>query len=70
MRGRFVALNATVKGHRAKAKKLLTEDGELYYRLHSTLGALLDAYLNWDDRIAAFYAIELHALIDEILEDN
>ena len=70
MKGQFVALNATVKDHKSKAKKLLTDDGKLPYELESTLGALTNAWADWDYQLAAFYAIELHALIDEILEDG
>ena len=69
MKGEFVALNCRVKDHKKKARLLLSEGGELPYELRSTIGALCTAYYEWDEKLAAFYAVELYTLIEQKLSE-
>ncbi len=70
MKGEFVALNCKVKDHKKKARLLLERGSELPYQLRSTMGALCTAYLEWDEKLAAFYIVELHALVEQMYAEK
>jgi hypothetical protein len=70
MKGEFIALNCKVKDHKKKARLLLDGGSKLPYELSSTMGALCTAYFEWDEKRAAFYAVELYALVEQILAEK
>jgi hypothetical protein len=63
----FSHIRYKVKRHKLRAKELLTPTGELSYEVESILMAIRAAQDNWDDLLVAFYVLELHAAVEELV---
>jgi hypothetical protein len=58
-----------IQRHKTKARKLL-EGGKLNHEIELTVRALFDARNDWDDALTAFYLVELHTLVEELLTET
>jgi DNA integrity scanning protein DisA with diadenylate cyclase activity len=56
--------------YKTKTRKLLGSDGRLLEGVEKTVQAMEGARSDWDDKLTAYYIVELHTLVEELLKGS
>jgi hypothetical protein len=59
-----------ISRHKTKARKLLGSNGRLLEGIEKTVQAMEGARSDWDEKLTAYYIVELHTLVEELLNGS